>query len=105
MLKSQGVANTLETSGYLYDPFKTDNIFGQPQGFNLIGDEPKEPAMMFGTGVAIPSHDNPVHDRPELLTGASDRVAAVNKGQAQKLQESNLIYLAAFAAVFAVALW
>jgi len=97
--------NTLESSGYLYDPFKTDNIFGQPPGFNIIGDTPKEPAMMFGAGHAIPDHDHPADDRPDIKTGSSNRERPKAPTQREKQGEVNLLYLAAFGAVLAVALW
>lgn len=104
MLTSKGVENTLETSGYLYDPFKTDNLFGTPQGFNIKGDDTTDAAMMFGTQQAVPAMDNAVFDRREDKQAVSNRPLPREPTHREKQGDVNLLYLAGFAAVVAVAL-
>lgn len=103
-MRSGTSAKTLEASGVLYDPFKTDDIFGSPAGFNIVGDSTRDPAMMFGTGQAIPDRDRALNDRPDNKMGVSNRVAPTQPTKSQKMAEVNYVYLGLFAVVLAVAL-
>jgi hypothetical protein len=98
------VPHTLETSGYVYDMWKSDEPFGQARGFNIPAAESKDPAMILGNGVAMPQHNAPGMDRPGNLLGTADRKVE-HRTQSSKQQEVNYLYLGLFAAVLAVALY
>lgn len=105
MLKPSFEPHTLDSSGFLYDPMKADNIFGTPLGFNIMGADESSSAMKLGRGNAIPTHDNAAFDRPGKVTGVSNRPAPRAKTYRESQGEVNLLYLGAFVAVVAAALW
>ena len=65
------MSNTLEGQGYIYDPFKTDNLFGTPAGFNITEAAPRPPEMA-SSGVAIPQYNTTQQHRPDLPEGTSN---------------------------------
>lgn len=104
MQGSQYQQNSLESAGFVYDMWKTDNVFGQSAGFNINAAKQSSPEMIMGDGVAIPSQNKPAFDKPENLTGLSNRKFALRSMQ-QDMQELNLVYLGAFALALAFAFW
>ncbi len=95
--------NSLESSGYLYDPFTTDNIFGQQTAWNMPKAEQRNAEMMTGNNNAIRKQSSAAFDKPDLLTGTSNRQFE-EKTDLQSQAQVNYLYLAAFAALVAVAL-
>ena len=97
--------NSLESAGYVYDMWKTDNVFGQSAGFNIDAAKQSNSAeMTMGDGVAIPSQDKAAFDKPENLTGLSRRQFH-ERTTRQDVQELNYVYLGAFALALAFAFW
>lgn len=96
---------TLDNAGYTYNPFTGNDIWGRPADINLTPITSKELPVGADDG-ALPEFSKPYLRRGDVTVG-SDHSAAWNPAAQtrQNDQLTNLVYLGAFAAVLAVALF
>jgi len=94
----------MEASGYLYDPFTPQNLFGTPDNV-MIG--PVPPILGSGHDTsALPELSNPAFANPRMIQSSATAAAPPRRSEVWYQQGRNDYSLAAFIGVLAIAfLW
>ena len=97
------IQNTLETAGYVYNPFTTNDIWGHPSALALRSIE-KENLPVGADDGALPDFSDPFYGRPGPVQGSG--YAAQHRPTRREIQQqTNMTTLAIFGALLALALW